>query len=53
MHERTTKGIVHWRDSGMPAAVSRSFSCPYPDSESHANPYVTCNFPLWVIADIL
>ncbi len=24
--------------SGMQAAVSRSFSCPYADRESHANP---------------
>ena len=33
--------------SGMPAAVFRSFSRPYADRESHANPYVTNNFPLY------
>ncbi len=30
----------------MRAAVFRSFSRPYADRESHANPYVTNNFPL-------
>ena len=30
----------------MPAAVFRSFSRPYADRESHANPYVTNNLPL-------
>ena len=27
--------------SGIRAAVSRSFSCPYPDRESHANRFKT------------
>jgi hypothetical protein len=35
--------------SGMPAAVFRSFSRHYHYRESHANPYVTCNFPLCAI----
>lgn len=39
--------IFHKGFSGMPAAVFRSFSRPYADRESHANPYVTCNLPLW------
>jgi hypothetical protein len=30
----------------MRAAVFRSFSRPYADRESHANPYVTNNLPL-------
>jgi hypothetical protein len=41
--------IFHKGFSGMPAAVFRSISRPYPDRDSHANPYVTCNFPLWAI----
>lgn len=33
----------------MPAAVFRSFSRPYADRESHANPYVTNNLPLYTM----
>ena len=42
----STPCTFHKGFSGFPAAVSRSFSRHYHDRESHANPYVTCNFPL-------
>jgi hypothetical protein len=42
--------IFHKGFSGMRAAVFRSFSRPYADRESHANPYVTNNLPLWQIS---
>ena len=38
--------IFHKDLNGMRAAVFRSISRPYPDRDSHANPYVTCNLPL-------
>ncbi len=41
--------LFHKGVSGMPAAGFRSIISPYPDNDSHANPYVTNNLPLCAI----